>query len=402
MRRIFKLFAVCAIAFPINAFAFSLILQYEGEVDDRVVYFADVTAILNRTPPSEVFGDIEIRQISVTGVYENAKKPEFVHMELQFQCPNRFMLDETKYNISENKNIVRAGNTVTFRMGPESYMLRRSDLKVEPVPESDWKTSSAPMLSKAGAIACNHIEINHALHDSIKKNNKFDFDGFGKRITKLGLPADTALIGYTLPSEYLDFAWENLWWDKVLEKKRPDPTGKWSTPVSEADKQAAMEKLKRKQQELESGTASIRSSLLESIKKTNEERKADLELAKDGHKHPDGSKMNKYEAKLAAVFIGQPERKVVDLMGNPELNQVADTRFLRYTQYWEKEGVTVYGAQGVVGGSAGGYAECFAEFRSRQDANGEWRVDDILVRSGYEGEGLGRTSLLCDDVTRAR
>lgn len=392
-----------ALLLPVKVFAFGVVLQYEGEADDRVAYFADVRTIANRTPPDQIMGPTEIREIDVTAVYESAKKPEFVHMKLQFQCPNSLAMAMAGIKVTEKEGQVRAGDAVTFRIGPESYKLRRSDLKTEPVAVSDWKMSRAPMLSKAGAIACNHIEFDQALHAAIKKGQDFDFNGFGKRIGKLGLPEDMPLIGETLPSEFLDFAWENFWWDKVLAKKRPDPSGKWAKPLSEADRQAAMEKLKRKQQELESGTASIRASLLESIKKTDAEIKTDLEVAKNAGKHPDGSKMNKYEAKLAAVFIGQPEQKVVDIMGNPEFNQVAGTRFLRYTESWEKAGVTVYGAQGVVGSEIGGYAECFAEFQIRQDAKGEWRVDDILVRANYEGAGLGRSRLMCDDVlSRAR
>jgi hypothetical protein len=211
-----------------------------------------------------------------------------------------------------------------------------------------------------------------------------------------------AVTGLSLNSEYIEFAWDTLWWEQVLAGKRPDPSGKWSRKLSEADKQAGLEKLKKEHQDFESATASMRANLQEGIKKSNEERKVDLEVAKNGGKHPDGSKMNKHEAKLAAVFMGQPEQKVVDIMGNPEFNQAASTHFLRYTQYWEKEGVTVYGSQGVIGGDVGGYAECYAEFEVKQDSKGEWRVNDIVVRADYEGAGLGRASLLCEDVTRAK
>jgi hypothetical protein len=387
---------------PSVAFPFGVILQYEGQVDDRVAYFADVRTILNRTPPDQIMGPTEIREIYVTAVYENANKPEFVHMKLQFQCPNASAMDMASRKTTENKNKVRNGNVVTFRIGPNSYKLRRSDLKTETVAASDWKTSSAPMLSKAAAIACNDIEFDKALHASIK-GDTFDFEGFGKRIGKLGLPEDMPLIGATLPSEFLDFAWENFWWDKVLAKKRPNPSGKWAQPLSEADRQAAIEKLKRKQQELESGTASIRAGLLDSIKKTQAEMKADLEVAKNASKHPDGSKMNKHEAKLAAVFMGQPEQKVVDIMGNPDdFNQTADARFLRYSAWWEQQGVTVYGAQGVIGGDPGGYAECFAEFSVRPDASGKWRVNDIVVRGDYEGTGSREIRLVCNDAIRPK
>ena len=57
--------------------------------------------------------------------------------------------------------------------------------------------------------------------------------------------------------------------------------------------------LLQRQQELESGTASIRASLEASIKQTDAEIKGDLAAAKNAGTHPDGSKMNKREAKLA-------------------------------------------------------------------------------------------------------
>jgi hypothetical protein len=44
--------------------------------------------------------------------------------------------------------------------------------------------------------------------------------------------------------------------------------------------------------------------------------------------------------------------------------------------------------------------ECFVEFLTKQDKDGEWRVEDILVRSNYEGDGLGRTRALCEDLAR--
>lgn len=401
-RALLSMILLGAMVVPGKLFALSVIVQYQGAPDDREVYFADVRTIANRTPPDMVGSGTEIREIPITVVYENAKKPEFAHMKLQFKCPDRFVLDKEKRTISENKNSVHAGDAVTFRIASGSYLLRRSDLNTEQMPESDWKTSSIPMLTKAGTLACNHIEIDQALHDAIK-NDSFDFSGFGKRIAKLGLPADMAVIGETFPSEYLAFAWETLWWDKVAGGKRPDPTGLWSTPVSEADKQAAMAKLKQKLKELEAGTASLRASLLQSIKNSKADTKADLDAAQSAGKHPDGSRMNKREKKLMAVFGGRPEQEVVNTMGNPDdFTQSSGARFLRYSAWWEQQGVTVYGAQGVIGGDAGGYAECFAEFSIRQDANGEWRVHDIVVRGDYGGSGSREIRLVCNDATSPR
>lgn len=55
----------------------------------------------------------------------------------------------------------------------------------------------------------------------------------------------------------------------------------------------------------------------------------------------------------------------------------------------------------VIASEMGGYAECFVEFTSKQDSGGEWRVVDVLVRSNYEGTGLGRTKDLCQDIASA-
>lgn len=183
---IFMMFSTFLL-FPQEISAFGAVLHYQGEVDDREAYFADLRVISNRTDADKLGGATEIKEIDVTAVYENPNKPEFVHMKLQFECQNAFSIDMSTHKLSENTKKIKAGDTVKFRIGPGSYKLRRSDLKSEPLNVSDWKTSNAPMLSKAGAIACNSIEFDQALHAAIKGND-FDFDGFGNRISKLGLP----------------------------------------------------------------------------------------------------------------------------------------------------------------------------------------------------------------------
>ncbi len=400
MQKIFAPF-VTVLLLQSHLFGFGAVLHYQGEIDDREAYFADVRVIKNRTPPDQIMGPTEIHEIDVTAVYENSKKPEFVHMKLQFECQNSFSMNMETHKITENKSKVKTTESVKFRIGQGSYKLRRSDLQSEPLPVSDWKISDAPMLFKAGAIACNDIEFDKALHAAIKGKD-FDFDGFGKRISKLGLPSDMPLIGQTLSPEFLDFAWSEFWWDKVSEGKRPDPSGKWSKKATKADKEAAIKKIEDMQKQISPQVEAAKKSLLEGIKKSQSQRKADLEAAKNADKHPDGSKMNKYEAKLANVFRGESEDKVVEYMGNPRFNQAGNTRFLRYTKSWEKQGVTVYGSQGVIGGDPGGYAECFAEFSLKQDEQGVWRVNDILVKADYEGSGLGRASLLCQDILKGK
>lgn len=375
-----------------QVFAFGAVIHYQGDIDDREVYFADVRTIFNRTPSDQVMGTTEIREIDVTAVYENANKPEFVHMKLQFECPSAFSMDMTTHKLTEQNKKVKAGDPFKFRIGPSSYTLRRSDLQSEVVPVSDWKTSNAPMLSKAGTIACNHIEFDKALHASIT-DNSFDMDAFRKRIAKLGLPADIMLIGQTLPPEFLDFAWTQFWHEKVIAGKRPDPSGKWGRKATDAEKQAALSAIEAKQKTLQPDIDAAQKSLLAGIKKSQ------ADMATRTVTRPDGKKLTPIESNLLTLWKGRPESDVVNVMGNPEFNQAGDFRFLRYTKSWEKQGFTALNVYGeAIGGEPGGYAECFVEFKTKQDEKGEWKVEDVLVRSDYVDSGLGRTKSLCQDL----
>ncbi len=394
MRKIYSM--AFALMLQTYAFGFGAVLHYQGEVDDREIYFADLRVISTRTPADKLGGPTEIKEIDVTAVYENPNKPEFVHMKLQFECPNAFSIDMKTHKLNENIKKVKAGDSVKFHIGKGSYKLRRSDLKSEPVAVSDWKTSSAPMLSKAGAIACNDIEIDKALHGSIKGSD-FDFDGFGERISKLGLPSDMMLIGQTLPPEFLDFAWHQFWWEKLFAGERPDPSGKWKKRISKAEKEAAIKKMEEMQKQMQPQIEAAKQSLMAGIKKSQ----AQMAAHKSSGKRADGTKLTPIESNLMILWKGRAEKELVNVMGNPAFNQAGDSRFLRYMKYWEKPGVTVIGGNGaVVGGEMGGYAECFVEFLTKQDKDGEWRVEDILVRSNYEGDGLGRTRALCEDLAR--
>lgn len=393
---VFSFFALPLMLIPSHVFAFGAVLHYQGEVDDREAYFADLRVISNRTPADKLGGATEIKEIDVTAVYENPNKPEFVHMKLQFECPNAFSMDMATHKLNENTKKVKAGDEVKFRIGSGSYKLRRSDLQSEPLPVSEWKTSNAPMLSKAGAIACNDIEIDQALHAAIKGND-FDFDGFGKRISKLGLPSDMMLIGQTLAPEFLDFAWHQFWWEKLFAGERPDPSGKWKKRVSKAEKEAAIKKLEEMQNKIKPEVEAAKQSLMAGIKKSQ----AQMDARKNNAIRPDGKKLTPIESNLLILWKGRPEKDIVAIMGNPAFNQAGDSRFLRYTKSWEKQGFMSYNAYGnAIGGEVGGYAECFVEFKTKQDDKGEWRVDDILVRSNYEDAGLGRTKGLCQDLAQ--
>jgi hypothetical protein len=383
---------MAAACLPTQVLAFGLILQYQGEEGDRELYFADIRTVSSRTPADQLEKSTEIKELDVTAVYEHARKPEFAHMKLQFQCPASYTLDLNSHKLTPHDIKVRAGDSVTFRIGQGSYKLRRADLAAEPLPVSDWQESRATVLSRAGTVACNHLDVDRALHQSIKGQD-FDFEGFGKQLAQLGLPSDMVLIGQTTPPEFLDFAWSQFWHDQVIAGRRPDPSGKWHRPATEADKSAAIRRLQDHQAQVQPALDAARKSLMASIQKSQAEMAARANTTR-----ADGKKLTPIESNLIILWRGQPEEAVVRAMGRPDFQQAADSRFLRYTKSWEKADVTLVGSRGVVASEIGGYAACFVEFRTRQDTEGQWRVDDVLVRSTYQDAGLGRTRGLCEDL----
>ena len=181
--------------------------------------------------------------------------------------------------------------TITFRIGFDKAT-SCGEPTLRPCRRSDWRRQTPPMLSRrAPSPATTSRSIRPA---GPSKSDNFDFDGFGKRINP-ALPADMAVIGETLPSEYLDFAWETCGGTRSPDGKRPDPTGGWSTPVSEADKRAAMERLKARQRNWRPAPVAIQASLLDGIRRARRIRRRTGEAAQDGKQTSDGSKMNKHE-----------------------------------------------------------------------------------------------------------
>lgn len=388
-----KILSLSVVAFilGVDAFGFGAILHIQGEDGDREAYFANVRDISNRTSPSLNIGGPEIKEIPVTVIYENANKPELVYMNVQFECPAGILMDK-RGNVKENPLKIKAGDSVKFRIGANSYKLRRSNLQTEPLVQSVWKTSSAPMLSKAGAIACNDVDFSKALYNSISNGN-FDNDKFGKEVNeKFALPADMVLLGINLSSEFLDYSWTVLWWEKVFEGKRPNPSGKWTQKASKADKEAAIKKIKDAYNSIAPQLEATKKNLEAGIDKQN----AEFEFRDKAAKLRQGRKQNEFEVSLNNFWIGKKEQEVVNIMGNPEFSQAGDTRFLTYTKYFDNRGTAVMKSGAVV--TEGVYAECYSQFATMQDKKGNWRVADVKVRA--DGNHLGMAKSLCYDVAK--
>ena len=371
---------VFAATLSFDAFGLGAILLLQGEKGDREVFFADVRVISDRTPMDQIFGPVSVKEIDVTAVYENAAKPEWATMRLQFECPS-----EVVEAFGGKFVPMKPADPVRFRIGPGSYLVRRVDLKPEDMPESAWNVSSAPMLMRAARIACHDIEFDKAMRATVDvKAQKFDEVAFGKRIAKFGLPADLMLIGPGDAAGFLDFAWTSLWWETVLEGKRPDPSGKWSTLASVADKEAARQKMQalreQHQPALEAAKKSLEANLAQMDAEFEFQDRA-VELRKD-------RKLNRFEVQLINTWVGLPEDAVVTKMGNPQLNEAGKQRFLKYTRVFDNTAQVVNLKSGATW-EEGNYSECNVEFVTTPDSKGQWRVADtrVWVRENALGNG---------------
>jgi hypothetical protein len=368
-----------------QAHALGVILHIQGEKGDREAYFADARTMLNRTPVSQIFGPVEIRELQITAVYEHLEKPEWMYMNMWFECKPQIIVDLKKGTANDNPNAAKAGDEAKFRIGPGSYKVRRADLKSEPLPESDWKKSKAPMLSKAAAIACNEGNFKNIVIE-LSKKTPFNHEKFGKEInTRFNLPADMQLIGAVLSTDFLDFAWTLLWWETVMEGKRPNPSGKWTQKASEADKEAAVKKLEEDYAKVAPKLEAMKKNLQDGIAKMD----AEFEFRAKGAKLRQGRQPNKFETSFNSVWIGKEEQEVVNKMGKPEFNEAGGTRFLTYTKYFDNRGSAINVKTGAVV-TEGVYAECFAEFATMQDKKGVWRVADVKVRADGSHNGMAK------------
>jgi hypothetical protein len=87
VRRAARVLAAMALAtLPGMASANMLMLHAQGDPGDRELYFTQLM-MADRTPMEAMLGTTSIREIEVFGLYENAAKPDWSVLKLQFECP---------------------------------------------------------------------------------------------------------------------------------------------------------------------------------------------------------------------------------------------------------------------------------------------------------------------------
>lgn len=372
------LFLILTICFT-KVSAQSALVHIQGEKGSREAYFANFAIVWDLTPVDKIFGPIKIQQLDTTIVYEHPDKPEFSMLQLQFECAASNPLDE--------KNIPKRPDfnaPVRVRVGENSWMLRREDLKSGVIPAGDWRTSDSPVLLKLHKIACYEDELRSAIIKTAKA--KSDLNVFKKEINKIGLPGDLQLVKQNLSSEFLDFAWSVLW----VGEKRPDPSGKWSSRPTKkqlAEYKAKMDEIQKQFNQMAFG---MKTELEANIKQMDAKSKMAANIR-------GGRKLSRNETNMLILWEGKTEQDVAVTMGAPIVTDAGDLHFMSYGKEFDNR-VVVGNMQGAAW-EEGLYENCNLQFVLHPDNNNILRVVDVRIWTNTNQ--LGQVIFACDGLLEA-
>jgi hypothetical protein len=367
MRQIFRKWAILsALAISAPAYADSYLLHLEGEKGDRRAYFVGML-VTDRTPPSIEPPRIATKELVVTIVYENPDMPELVHFNLQFECQNGY------YYAFHGKKAPSSPqwNPVKTRVAAGSVILRRTDLKTEPVPASEWEKSEELAMLKANQLACNYQDIDKVVRSSMV-DGRFARQKFEEKFPALGLDTLTGgllVTDLSLWGDYIEFTWQTLWPDA----KHPDPTGKWSRESTPEEMAEFKRQLASSRQQLDELSEETKAVYEPAVLEMQHKFAFDAEAAK----LRGGRKLRDFEWKMLQMWQGKTEDVVIASMGRPSFDDTGGLHLLSYNQVFDNR-VTVGSSTGEVW-EEGLYTNCEVQFVTMADGGGTYRVADIVL-----------------------
>ncbi len=370
---------------PTAASAQALFFHVDGDPGDRQAYYSQ-TLVMDRTPPSEAMGLIGIKQLDVTIIHENAAKPEWTMLRLQFECPSFFAMAHGKADKAFPESAPGR-----MRIGEGSVILRR-DLQNEEIPPGSWATTSDPAMLKARKLACNEADIKTAMFDSYR-NQRFDMAAFNAKLKPLGFTESVMVLAETTGPEQVELTWSRLW----RGSKRPDPTGMFGRPATDAERAVATAKMAVLTKELGTLTAQIRGKYEQSTKTMAANFDFDEAAAKlRGDRKPRGT-----ESQLLMVWQAKPEEAVVAKMGRPVISDSGDLRVLSYGQ--QSDNRVLVGSTSGASWVEGNYMVCDVQFITIPDRNGVRRVADVRINVDSDKPGWGGASTreACGELLQA-
>lgn len=382
---IYKMTQFCAftvlVFFGTPAAAQGYFFHMQGPVGDREAYFAD-TIVLDRTPQAMMLGPKEVRQLDVTVVYENAQKPEYAEMRLQFQCAVKYD------NGSGIPRPPSPNEPVTMRLGEGSSYLRRIDSQNVDTPPTAWRTISTPVLLKAHKIACNGDDLRKAMRDSYDGRH-FSQARFNEKARALGVSDTVTIVPDYLGSLVLEFVWKRLW----PEAEHPDPSGRWATPVTAERRAEALAQVAQMRQQVEALNTRTVAAYQPRIQSA--ETRADFDR-KATELRAGQRSMSRSETRLIALWQGKTEPEVIAVMGRPSVVERADLRFLDYERSFDNS-VTTVEASGETW-HEGVWNSCDLSFILMPDNENVMRVADLRIET--DGSNVGIRSQACGNLLK--
>jgi hypothetical protein len=362
-----------------NVFSQSALVHIQGEKGNREAYFADFGVVFDRTPINQIGGPITIKRMNTTIVFENAAKPEFTVLFLEFECPPDRPIEPEKKIVTQ---AVAFDKTIKFRIADQSWNLRREDLKSAPVQTSDFITTSSPPLLKFRQIACTQDLISKVAIASKNENELL------AQFKKLGIADDIQLVADG-SQEHLEFAWSVLWG----YSNRPDPSGKWSTRPTKKQKAeyvAKMDVIQKQINELATTQAT-------KIKANLKEMDAKSDFHKIAAAIRGNRSLSRNERHMLTVWEGKSETDVAAKMGSPAYADVGQLRFLNYGNEYDNR-VVVANNKGAVW-EQGLYENCNVQFVLHTDSNKQFRVADVRITTN--SNQIGAVVFACNGLLEA-
>lgn len=376
LRTACALAAMALAALPGMASANMLMLHAQGDPGDRELFFTNLM-MADRTPMEAMLGSTSIREIEVFGLYENAGKPDWTVLKLQFECPAD-PLPSAKPRRATGPAVAAP---LRWRMGERSYQFTR-DADNVPLPPTPWQSLSNPAYRKAGVLACNELLARSALHaaggweamDPVKLNAGLAPLGIGEVIS---VAQATSIV--TVGS----FVWRDIW-------KAQKPAGARDRRLSDAEMAKNRRELAAvgaKMETLDAQAQAFAQPLLDADR-------AEQEFLAIARKVQAGRKVTELEGSMLMVWLGKPEALALARLGaNPQVTEASGMRFISYSDQADTRSAVVSAASGRVLSQSGAYTSCDVSFVTVPDKTQAWRVADIRIRSEGPAGGMCRSLL---------
>ncbi len=369
--------AIVALAAGAQAgWAQSLLVHVQGEPGSREAYYADVTVVADRTPPDKLLGTTSVRQLDTVVVYEQADRPEFSVLRLQFECVNKFSLQPGKPPPSQPA----ADAPVRARLGEQSWMLRREDLKSAPLSAGPWREAASPVLLKLHKLACHEDLLRSALVNAARQAK--DPAALDRELAKVGLPVGMQPLASGTAPDFLNFSWGVLWFDAP----RPDPSGRWSSRPTQQQREAHRERLEAVRQQYDKLASDLKPQLEANLQRMDQE----FDLQRRAAELRKGRRLTRNESLMLSVWEGRSEAEVASALGAPAVSQSGGLRFLSYGREFDRR-VVVGNRQGAVW-EEGLYESCNVQFVMLADAQQVYRVGDVRI---WAGSNQGQVRFAC-------